>query len=108
MEAKITNSCGWFCWKSERQPCTFNVVFSIAAGCSTSPEAINITPSTAPSSQNYKVGDSNSVTVSEFTSDSIYCTQSSDIVYTMSVTASPSGKSTNFITFNQNNRSVAW
>ena len=82
-------------------------MFSKAAGCSASPEAINITAS-IPASQSYKVGEASASVPIIFTSDSIYCTQPTDIVYAMTVTPSPSGMLSNFITFDSTTRIVTW
>ena len=113
MTATIKNECKcvWWdctCSKSFSKPCTFNVIFSKAAGCSTSPEAINITAS-AETSDSYQVGQtSRYTTIGVFTSDSIYCTQSTDIVYSMAVTTSTPSVSTSFITFDEAARRVTW
>ena len=65
--------------------------------CSTSTETIKITPSAAPATQSYTVGNTvAAVIVNLFSENSTACT-SNDIVYTLSVTPSTSGNSTSFI-----------
>jgi hypothetical protein len=73
-----------------------------------SPETIAIYAPSAPTSQSYTVGDSFALQViTNFTENSIVCTQN-DIIYSMIATPANSSKSVDFISFTPSNMTVLW